>query len=102
MTCDPDEVTSGGTDFRIDAEVNQVKMKISGYLDQGFRVIVHMAPPCSTFSRARDRSSATRLRSTESPAGDETDQKTEEANLIASNAYRLLLWAVGQGCFGYA
>ena len=76
LTCEPDEVTSGGTDFRSEMDIEKVKAKITSYIAQDFQVVLHMAPPCSTFSRARDRSEATRLRSTECPAGDEGDADT--------------------------
>ena len=63
-------------------------------------------PPCSTFSRARDRSAATRLRSSEFPAGlpelspelsavaaEAMKFLSEEGNLIAKNAHELAVWA---------
>ena len=98
LTCDPDEVSSGGTDFTSEEQIEKVRTRITGYIAQDLQVVLHMAPPCSTFSRARDRSDATKLRSLEHPAGDERDPLTAEANLIARNAYQLLLWSVERGC----
>ena len=78
LTSEPDEVTDGGTDFRSMTEIDKVKTRILELIGKGFQVLLHMAPPCSTFSRARDRSSATQLRSKEAPAGDERDPDTAE------------------------
>ena len=49
-------------------------------------MIFHVAPPCSTFSRARDRCQRTRLRSTSLPAGWYPDDfSTKQGNAIAKN-----------------
>ena len=63
----------------------------------GFHLFFHFAPPCSTFSRARDRSSRTRLRSAAHPEGlYEDDHKTEEANDVARNTALSIRFLVSQ------
>jgi hypothetical protein len=64
----------------------------------GKRLIIHLAPPCSTFSRARDRSSTTKLRSSSHPAGlawlnKEQELVADEANRIAEHALDFAAWA---------
>ena len=89
---------SGGTDFRRTDDIERLKAKIKKELDTGNQVLIHMAPPCSAFSQARDRSGATRLRSLEKPEGLRKDQVSTEANNIATNAYDLCLWSAQLGC----
>jgi hypothetical protein len=63
---------------------------------------VHFAPPCSTFSRARDRSTFTKLRSSTHPGGlpslsVKQRETVNEANDIAKNTYDLP-WLSGSMC----
>ena len=86
-TLQPDEVAAGGTDFTIQSDVDALKAKLADWKQRGVKWILHMAPPCSTFSRARDRSDQTRLRSMDHPQGlDPTDARVARANTIAVRA----------------
>ena len=54
--------------------------------ESGFQLFFHVAPPCATFSCARDRAWRTQLRSVAHPGGlYPTDSRTQEGNLIARN-----------------
>ena len=64
-----DDLLFGGTDFLDDGAVEEAKSRIQIAAAEGKPVAVHLAPPCATFSRARDRSKRTRLRSTARPRG---------------------------------
>ena len=64
----PDELSAGGTDFSDNAQVEELKTKL-WKLSRNNRLALHFAPPCATFSRARDRSKKTRLRSSRCPGG---------------------------------
>jgi hypothetical protein len=60
--------------------------------------MVHLAPPCATFSRARDRNVKTILRSSAHPGGiPGCEAYTEAANHIATAAVDLAEWAAGAG-----
>ena len=55
---------------------------------------MHLAPPCSSFSRARDRSMKTKLRSSDYPGGlpelcADSAAIVSQANRIAENAWSL-------------
>ena len=66
-----------------------------GRASGGNRLFFHFAPPCNTFSRARDRSFKTRLRSASCPAGLYPDHPaTKLANLIADNTLRSIKFLV--------
>ena len=89
----PDELESGGVDFAMNEEVANLKERLRR-LTQTRKVILHLAPPCATFSRARDRSSKTRLRSAKHPEGLKgVASKVDDANNIAFNAWDLAVWA---------
>ena len=54
---------------------------------------MHLAPPCSTFSKARDRHFKTRVRSQANPGGFWPRQKkVREANVIAKRAIEVARW----------
>ena len=62
-----------------------------------FQLYFHVAPPCSTFSRARDRSTRTRLRSAASPQGlFPAEEKTHEANEVARSTALSIRFLVSQ------
>ena len=65
----PDDLATGGADFKHIGAVDGLRDELGSLLSSGVCLMVHFAPPCSTFSRARGRSSATRLRSAEYPQG---------------------------------
>ena len=86
----PDDAATGGANFVHRADVDAVRTELLSLMSSGVKLMVHFAPPCSTFSRARDRSSATRLRSREFPQGlARLASKTHEANLIARHCLDL-------------
>ena len=99
VACEPpNDLAHGGTDFASRPQVDLLKAHLRALRISGKRLIIHLAPPCSTFSRARDRSEATRLRSTSHPAGltwlnPEQWGIADEANLIAWNAFDIAAWA---------
>ena len=88
---------TGGVDFTDANEVNTVKDYIKGLHASGVQVMLHVAPPCATFSRARDRSWKTRLRSTARPQGLlGKGWQCRQANLIARNTLDLVEFAVAE------
>ena len=55
---------------------------------------MHFAPPCASFSRARDRAKRTKLRSTDQPGGLTAKAKScREPNAIARKCFKLANWA---------
>ena len=91
---DPDEAANGGTDFSIAEQVSSLKDELRSYSDQGYRLCLHFAIVCATFTRARDRRASTRLRSMNHPEG--IPPQSEDvllANLIAKRALELACWA---------
>ena len=88
---------SGGVDFSNVAEVNALKEYIQGLHASGIQVMLHVAPPCATFSRARDRSWKTRLRSKDRPQGLlGKGWQCKQANLIARHALDVVEFAVSE------
>ena len=95
-----DEVEKGGTDFEDEKAVLSLKAELEAMRNQGSLIMVHLAPPCSTFSRARDRSKKTRLRSSRYPEGLPGKQdKVASANVIARSAFAFAVWAAERGFF---
>ena len=79
-----------GVDFHDDAKVREVLLELTERVPDGYKLMVHFAPPCSTFSTVRNRFDATRLRSCEYSQGlDADNEQRERANRIAFNT----LWA---------
>ena len=92
-----DFFTTNGVDFRNLDAVKQLWAHWQSLVDQGARLIFHVAPPCSTFSRARDRSQRTRLRSLAVPSGwYPQDERTQEGNAIARHTAMTVNFLVGQ------
>ena len=92
---DPQDVATGGADFGDLHEVEKIKQRLYGYYVAGYKLVVHFAPPCSTFSRARDRSWKTRLRSSSRPQGLlGKGWLCKKANLIAGHTLYLPEWLV--------
>ena len=98
IECDlPHDVADGGADFSKDDDVNTVKDWLGTWRASGYSLILHFAPPCSTFSRARDRSWKTRLRSTQRPQGlMGKGAACKTANKIARNTLNVVEWAVDE------
>ena len=83
-TLTDDPLTVGGTDFLDPDALHDFKGRLAALRTSGAELYFHVAPPCSTFSRARDRSARTRLRSREQPEGfDPQERRTREGNEIA-------------------
>ena len=99
VTCrDANDAADGGVYFEVDSEVTQLKVVLRDLRTDGHRIAIHLGPPCSTFSRARDRSKATQLRSPTHPSGRpglDADQRqaVASANRIALNAFDFAVWA---------
>ena len=90
-----DDVATGGSDLRWKASVDELKAELAERSASGTRLMIHVAPPCSTFSRARDRGSRTRLRSLDFPQGfPDRQHAVEEANVIARHALDLVEYVV--------
>ena len=91
---EPEDVVTGGTDFRVHGQVEQLKEQLSEMAERTRHLFIHLAPPCATFSRARDRSVRTRLRNNWYPGGlPGKEAQTKEANQVARRAYKLACWA---------
>ena len=83
----PDDGADGGTDFYLPEDVSSLKDELRGYSEQGYRLYLHFAIICATFTRARDRSAATRLRSMNNPEGiPPRSSDVEYANTVAKRA----------------
>ena len=78
-----DPFTVGGTDFLDPTAVDSLRQRCADMHARGVEIYFNVAPPCSSFSRARDRSARTRLRSTEFPGGLISSQVVEDGNTIA-------------------
>ena len=65
----PDDVALGGYDFQYSDTVLELRREFGELAASGVQLMVHFAPPCSTFSRVRSRSKVTKLRTDEFPQG---------------------------------
>ena len=91
----PEDLAGGGVDFSDKSAVDALRPEFEELSASGVKCVVHFAPPCSTFSRARDRSSWTRLRSGAFPGGmPKRTPHTHTANLVARNTLDLAEWLV--------
>ena len=91
----PEDLAAGGTDFSNKEAVDMLRLELGELAASGVKLMVHFAPPCSTFSRARCRSGKTRLRSSAFPQGlPRFARYTRTANLIARNTLDLAEWLV--------
>jgi hypothetical protein len=93
-----DDAATGGIDFGVKEDLDKLKEELRGMRTEGLSLALHLAPPWSTFSRARDRSSTTRLRSSNHPDGRpdvDADQRRRvtTANQVALNSFDLAVWA---------
>ena len=91
---EPDDVRWGGTDFLDPVSVAGLEFRLERWSKVAHPLIVHFAPPCSTFSRARDRSRKTKVRSRMRPGGlHPVPDFVKEANEIAEVTYELAMKA---------
>ena len=68
-TLPPRDLELGGVDFSDSAAVQVLHQSWQALADAGYHLLFRVAPPCASFSRARDRSYRTRLRSSAQPGG---------------------------------
>ena len=93
----PQDGLTGGTDFADNRQVLELWEHWQRLRAAGLRLFFHFAPPCSTFSRARDRSRKAKLRSFGEPGClDPSEPKTKEANDIARNTAHSITYLVTQ------
>ena len=105
----PYEFFWGGTNFADRQEVDRLKSWLEEMVEKAKQIehehlqetgeelwlIIHLAPPCATFSKARDRCWRTRVRSQAQPAGIKPiPEKVRIANIIAKQAILFARWAV--------
>jgi hypothetical protein len=95
---EPDDFASGGTDLSDKAQVQRARQRLRDIRTADEKLAIHLAPPCHTYSRARDRSPLTQLRSSSFPAGlpdlpEEQQEDAEMANRIADNTEDFAEWA---------
>ena len=101
--------SGGGTDFSDKKNVEKLKCWLKEMVEkaqqlqqeylqetgQELLLFIHLAPPCATFSKARDRCWRTRVRSQAQPAGIKPiPEKVRIANIIARQAILFARWAV--------
>jgi hypothetical protein len=89
----PDDLEAGGTDFADSSQVRKLREELRALRTSDLRIMLHFAPPCSTYSRARDRSDATRLRSTEYPGGLPELSLSQQADVDAANRIAETCWS---------
>lgn len=100
-TLPPQDLSLGGVDFANDGRVRDLWKEWQHRADEGFKLLFHVAPPCASFSRARDRSVRTRLRSSSSPAGLYPDDPTTHlGNIVAQNTAASVDFLVSLGAAG--
>ena len=93
----PNDVATGGTDFTSVQAVEDLRSDLLSWSRAGAHLVLHFAPPCATFSRARDRSQLTRLRSPAHVSGlPGCEDRVAEANLIADRTKDLAEWAAAE------
>jgi hypothetical protein len=94
---EPQDLASGGYDWTKNTDVQALRKAISEITRKSEYTVLHFAPPCSTFSRARDRSIRTRLRTTRRPQGlPHKSAECKEANLIARNLAATVKYAADE------
>ena len=85
-TAPPQDLMTGGFDFSVEHEVRQLWVMWKHWAQSSDKLIFHFAPPCSTFSTARDRSPKTKLRSATHPEGiPPISPKAHEGNRVAAS-----------------
>ena len=81
---DPDDAADGGWDLSDADAIERLKGYLRG-LASVHKLVVHFAPPCRTFSRARDRSVRTRLRSSAEPWGLSSLRGGQNTEVLCAN-----------------
>ena len=92
----PQDFDTGGVDFSdLVAVKSLLWRRWKDLADSGTSLFFHVAPPCASFSRARDRAWRTRLRTPAQPEGMyPTDSRTIQGNLIATNTALSVVYLV--------
>jgi len=86
----PQDLASRGWDFRREEDIEATKAWLEHLAGKHGHLVIHLAPPCSTFSRAWNRSARTRLRTAAQPQGLEPlSAKVLDANVIAKASAEL-------------
>ena len=95
VQCD-DLFVTNGTDFADEGAVSALYTRCRE-IAKSHVIFFHVAPPCSSFSRARDRSRRTRLRSSSQPAGFNPEEPTTQTgNRIAQSTAALVTMLVNE------
>ena len=94
----PDDAATGGIVFGVKKNLDYLKEELRGMRTEGLSLGLHFATPCCTFTRARDRSEKTRLRSSQHPEGLpdlDADQQSRvtTANDVALDAFDTAVWS---------
>ena len=66
-TAKPDDPKSGGTDLTDPVQVEALWQSWVDLREQGYHLVIHFAPTCSTMSVARQRNELSRVRDAEHP-----------------------------------
>ena len=87
-TMPPNDPQTGGTDLTDTNQVAKLWKEWVRLRDQGYHLIIHFAPTCTTMSKARQRSWKTKVRSAARPWGiwglsREVNSKVKAANRLA-------------------
>ena len=91
----PQDLVLGGADFRDATAVDELLAQLHRWHQAGFKIVVHMGTPCSTFSKARDRARRTKVRSLECPEGlPPLAQATVDGNIMAAASVRVATFVV--------
>ncbi len=93
-TAKPQDKAQSGFDLATDEGLHAAQVELRQLAGHCKQLYVHLAPPCSTFSRARDRSRKTSLRSSRRPHGIAPGPEVLAGNAVALRAARLAVFAV--------
>merc|ERR1712051_829771 len=86
---------AGGADLRDRAQVHLLLDQLRRWVALGYDLVVHLAPPCATFSTARDRSWRTKVRGPRCPQGyAPRSAKVLEGNHLAVVAAQIAAFVV--------
>ena len=101
QVAEPQDLETGGLDLRKPADLRRFREQLARWARLGYTIVLHLAIPCSTFSRARDRSHRTRVRSpTQLQGFSPLPEKVRDANLLAVSSAQTGAWVVSElgGC----
>merc|ERR1712051_777086 len=91
QTAEPQDLLSGGLDLMDPTGIAHLVEQLRAWAGLGYRIYLHLAVPCATFSPARDRSRKTRKRSPARPEGFRPlPPRVREGNVLAVVAAQLV------------